>query len=77
VKFIHWKLEWSSQMAWKVGQVQKMQDAMNFFDGFCIVDERSRPLICFGYGSEAEAHKAASLIREALANAKFVGGGNK
>lgn len=64
-------------MAWKVGSVQKMQDAMNFYDGFNIVDERSRPLISFGYGSEAEAHKAASLIREALANAKYVGGGNK
>jgi hypothetical protein len=62
-------------MTWTVGPVQNMQDIFKSFNGsgFNIFDEHNRALIGFGYNTTAEATKAAELVKDALANAKYVG----
>jgi hypothetical protein len=59
----------------KVGPVQAIDKAGHGGHGFNITDEDSRPLVTFGYPSEAEANAARPLIVKAVIGAIiFVGG---
>jgi hypothetical protein len=61
----------------KVGPVQATDNKAAHFSGygFNITNEDSRPLVTFGYPSEAEANAARPLIVKAVIGAIiFVGG---
>ena len=60
-------------MAWQVGAVQSTltQSVVGAY-GFNIVDARNRPVVAFGYLSEAEATKARDLVAKALKNAAHI-----
>jgi hypothetical protein len=55
-------------MAWQVGAVESTEITQSVIGayGFNIVDARNRPVVAFGYLSEAEATKARELVAKAL-----------
>lgn len=62
-------------MECSVGQVQSIADSRANYagSGFTINDKMRRPLLTLGYGSDADAFAARSLMVMALENVKYVG----
>lgn len=60
-------------MKYRVGEVQSITDGGDFFGvGFNIIDERSVPIVSFGYLDPTDAAVARAMLQEVIAEAAVI-----